>query len=88
MVTIFRASKVQAAAMMAFVEAIAGMMFFTTPAVSWSVTPYMESTSISKEAKAMREAEASILPARPSLFGNTSSSLFHSHWAERKPTGK
>lgn len=39
MVTILRASRTQAAAIMAFVEATAGMMFFTTPCVYWYVTP-------------------------------------------------
>lgn len=40
MVMSFRASRVHAPATMAFVEAMAGMMFFTTPWVSWYVTPY------------------------------------------------
>ena len=34
-VAIFRASSAQAADMMALVEAMAGMMFFTTPRVDW-----------------------------------------------------
>lgn len=36
---ILSASSTQAAEMMALVEAMAGMMFFTTPCVSWYVTP-------------------------------------------------
>ena len=39
MVASFSASSAHAAAMMAFVDAIAGMMFFTTPPVSCHVTP-------------------------------------------------
>jgi len=39
-VMIFKASSTQAAEMMALVEAIAGMMFLTTPCVSWYVTPW------------------------------------------------
>ena len=35
----FSASSVHAAATMALVEAMAGMMFFTTPPVSCQVTP-------------------------------------------------
>ncbi len=39
MVTVFSTSSVHAAATMALVDAMAGMMFFTTPCVSWYVTP-------------------------------------------------
>lgn len=35
----FSASSVQAAATIALVDGIAGMMFFVTPCVSWYVTP-------------------------------------------------
>ncbi len=34
-----RASRVHAAATMALVDGMAGMMFFVTPCVSWYVTP-------------------------------------------------
>lgn len=39
LVAIFNTSLQQLAAMIAFVEAIAGMMFFTTPCVMEYVTP-------------------------------------------------
>jgi len=44
-VNILTASETQAAATMAFVEATAGMMFFTTPIVSMYVTPLILNSS-------------------------------------------
>jgi hypothetical protein len=38
MVTIFRASRVQAAEMIALVDAIAGIMFFTTPCTTSEIS--------------------------------------------------
>ena len=65
MVMSLSASSVQAAATMALVDGIAGMMFFVTPCVSWYVTPCARTRVVGRRS----------VPGRRVYFGEFSTAL-------------